>query len=113
MRCLLDTHVLLWAASAPARISAPVRKLLQVELGGPSFSNVVGGLAEVVTAGRKKLLERKLQVGTWFNEHGKKVLLPLMRYDTGCSELAVSVTFSTPDQKKTTRKATVPFACGQ
>ena len=46
MRFLLDTHLLLWAAASPARLSRPVRRLLEDMTNEPCFS--VASLWEIV-----------------------------------------------------------------
>lgn len=86
--------------------------MIQVELAGPTFANTTGTLELVVTAGGKKLLKQKLSVGTFFSE-GTKLVLPFVLYDTGCDELAIAATFTTPDKKKVKKTAAVPFACGE
>ncbi len=87
--------------------------LVQVELSGPSFSNIAGALEIVVSAGKKKLVRQKLDAGSFFAEHSPRILIPVLVYDTGCDELQVAVTFTTPDRKKLKKSGVVPFACGE
>jgi hypothetical protein len=111
---ITDGKVALWNtiigegdASAPSSAT-----LVYVELSGPTFANVGGTIEVVVTEGKKKRLKQKLDVGTYFNQ-GTKVVLPFFVYDTGCDELKVNATFTTPDKKKVKKSATVPFSCGE
>jgi hypothetical protein len=95
-------------AKAPSDVT-----LVQVELSGPSFSNISGTLEISVSAGKKKLVRQKLDAGTFFAEHSSRVLIPVLVHGTGCDELQVAVTFTTPDRKKLKKSGVVPFACGE
>jgi|SRR5688572_2588843 hypothetical protein len=111
----MTQHLMLWNtiigegdAEGPSSTT-----LIQVELAGPTFANLASGSLEVVvTAGGKKLLKQKLAIGTFFSE-GTKLVVPFLVYDTGCDELAITATFTTPEKKKVKKTAGVPFACGE
>lgn len=86
--------------------------VIQVELAGPTFANTSGSLELVVTADGKKLLKQKVGVDTLFSE-GAKLVVPFLVYNTGCDELAITATYTTPGKKKVKKTATVPFSCGE
>jgi hypothetical protein len=87
--------------------------LVQVELSGPSFSNISGALEIVVSAGKQKLVRQKLDAGAFFAEHSQRIFVPVLVHGTGCDELQVAVTFTSPDRKKLKKSNVVPFACGE
>lgn len=95
-------------AKAPSQTT-----LVQVELSGPSFSNISGALEIVVSAGKQKLVRQKLDAGTFFAEHSPRILIPVLVHGTGCTELKVDVTFTTPEKKKLKKSGDVPFSCGE
>jgi hypothetical protein len=111
----ITQHLMLWNtiigegdAKGPSSTT-----LIQVELAGPTFANLASGSLEVVvTTGGKKLFKQKLAIGTFFSE-GTKLVVPFLVYDTGCDELAITATFTTPEKKKLKKTVGVPFACGE
>ena len=95
-------------AKAPSQTT-----LVQVELSGPSFSNISGTLEIVVSAEKQKLVRQKLDAGGFFAENSPRIVIPVLVHGTGCTELKIDVTFTTPDKKKLKKRGDVPFSCGE
>ncbi len=87
--------------------------LLQIELGGPSFSNISGQVEIVINRESAKPVRHKLDASDFHDGHATRVLVPVLVYDTGCADVKVDVTFTTPEKKKLKKQAVVPFSCGE
>lgn len=86
-----------------------------IELAGPTFVDCPGRLAVKAQDGKKTLIDQIFPLEEWFNE-GKRLVIPLFLYGTGCRPLDITARLQGLPAAKVrqgTLKRTVPFACGE